>query len=89
MRSSPPTGVVRPAGVSVQDVDLGQRHDAPARQRRVPVAAKRKAASALTTAARDDSLSIPIGGPLALDRIVEAHDHVDAGKRERLLISLP
>jgi NADPH:quinone reductase len=54
-----------------------------------PVAAKREAASALTTAARDGALSIPIGDPLPLDRIPEAHDRVDAGARERVLISVP
>jgi len=54
-----------------------------------PAAAKREAASALTTAARDGALSIPIGEPLPLDRIAEAHDRVDAGARERVLISLP
>jgi NADPH2:quinone reductase len=54
-----------------------------------PVAAKREAASALTTAARDGALSIAIGDPLPLDRIAEAHDRVDAGARERVLISLP
>ncbi|MFN8205706.1 MAG: hypothetical protein U0S48_24390, partial [Solirubrobacteraceae bacterium] len=54
-----------------------------------PVAVKREAASALTTAARDGALSIPIGDPLPLDRIAEAHDRVDAGARRRVLISLP
>lgn len=54
-----------------------------------PVAAKREAASALTTAARDGGLSMRIGEPLPLDRIAEAHDRVDAGARERVLISLP
>ena len=54
-----------------------------------PVAAKREAASALTAAARDGALSIPTGDPLPLDRIAEAHDRVDAGARERVLISLP
>jgi NADPH:quinone reductase len=54
-----------------------------------PVAAKREAASALTTAAGDGALSIPIGDPLPLDRIAEAHHRVDAGARERVLVSLP
>lgn len=54
-----------------------------------PVAAKRAAASALTTAARDGALSIPVADPLPLERIAEAHDRVDAGARERVLISLP
>jgi NADPH2:quinone reductase len=54
-----------------------------------PPAAKREAASDLTAAARDGALSIAIGDPLPLDRIAEAHDRVDAGARERVLISLP
>jgi NADPH2:quinone reductase len=54
-----------------------------------PVAAKREAATALTTAAREGALSVPIDVPLSLDRIAEAHDRVDAGARERVLISLP
>src|SRR3954452_9961461 len=54
-----------------------------------PVAAKREAASALTTAARDGALAIQTGDPLPLDRIAEAHDRVDAGARERVLIALP
>jgi NADPH2:quinone reductase len=54
-----------------------------------PVPAKRWAANALTAAARDGSLSVPVGVPLALDRIAEAHERVDAGARERVLISLP
>lgn len=54
-----------------------------------PVAAKREAASVLTTAAGDGALSISIGDPLPLDGIAEAHDRVDAGARERVLISLP
>jgi NADPH2:quinone reductase len=54
-----------------------------------PVAAKRQAAADLTTAARQGALSIPIGEPLPLDRIAEAHDRVDAGARERVLLSIP
>jgi NADPH2:quinone reductase len=54
-----------------------------------PPAAKRAAASALTAAARDGALSIRIGDPLPLDRIAEAHERVDAGARERVLLSLP
>lgn len=54
-----------------------------------PAAAKRDAASALTRAARDGALPIPTGAPLPLDRIADAHDRVDAGARERVLIALP
>jgi len=54
-----------------------------------PTAAKREAAEALTAAARDGALTLPIGEPLSLDRIAQAHDRVDAGARERVLIALP
>ena len=68
---------------------LGQRHHPLLGSDDFPVAAKREAASALTTAVRDGALSIPIGEPLPLDRMAEAHDRVDAGTRERVLLSLP
>jgi NADPH2:quinone reductase len=54
-----------------------------------PAAAKRAAAADLTTATRDGALVVPIGEPLPLDRTAEAHDRVDAGARERVLITLP
>ena len=54
-----------------------------------PAAAKRDAAQQLTAAAREGALSIPIGEPLPLSRIAEAHDQVDAGARERVLLSIP
>src|SRR3954451_5635601 len=54
-----------------------------------PRAAKRQAAVDLTTAAREGALSIPTGDPLPLDRIAEAHDRVDAGTRERVLLAIP
>ena len=54
-----------------------------------PVAAKRQAAADLTTAAREGASRIPIGDPLPLDRIAEAHDRVDAGARERVLLAIP
>jgi NADPH:quinone reductase len=54
-----------------------------------PPAAKRAAAADLTAAARDGALSIPIGDPLPLDRIAEAHDRVEAGTRERVLVAIP
>jgi NADPH:quinone reductase len=54
-----------------------------------PLAAKRHAAAALTTAAREKALKIPVGKPLPLDRIAEAHDRVDAGTRERALVAIP
>jgi NADPH2:quinone reductase len=54
-----------------------------------PPVAKRQAAVDLTTAAREGALSIPSGDPLPLDRIAEAHDRVDAGTRERILLAIP
>jgi NADPH:quinone reductase len=53
-----------------------------------PAAAKRQAAVDLTTAACGGALSIPSGDPLPLDRIAEAHDRVDAGTRERVLLAI-
>jgi NADPH:quinone reductase len=53
-----------------------------------PPAAKRQAVDDLTTAAREGSLAIPIGDPLPLERIAEAHDRVDAGVRERVLLAI-
>src|SRR3954467_2190057 len=54
-----------------------------------PPAAKRQAAADLTSAASDGALRIPIGDPLPLERIAEAHDRVDAGARERVLLAIP
>ncbi|MEA2349755.1 MAG: NADPH:quinone reductase, partial [Thermoleophilaceae bacterium] len=54
-----------------------------------PRAAKRQAAVDLTSAAREGALSIPIDDPLPLDQIAEAHDRVDAGTRERVLLAIP
>ena len=54
-----------------------------------PPKAKRQAAVDLTAAARDGALSIPIADPLPLDRIADAHDRVDAGTRQRILLAIP
>ena len=54
-----------------------------------PDEAKREAAADLTTAAREGALSIPTGEPLPLNRIAEAHERVDAGSRQRVLLSIP
>jgi NADPH:quinone reductase len=54
-----------------------------------PTAVKRQAADDLTTAAREGKLSIAIADPLPLDRIAEAHDRVDSGTRDRVLLSIP
>ena len=54
-----------------------------------PPAAKEQATVDLTTAAHEGALSIPIGEPVPLDRIAEAHDRVDAGTRRRVLVAIP
>ena len=54
-----------------------------------PLEARRQAAEDLTAAAREGALSIPIADPLPLDRIAEAHDRVDAGTRQRILLAIP
>jgi NADPH2:quinone reductase len=54
-----------------------------------PRAAKRQAAVDLTTAAREKALAMSTGDPLPLDHIAEAHDRVDAGTRERVLLAIP
>ncbi|WP_245730425.1 hypothetical protein [Micromonospora pallida] len=54
-----------------------------------PVEAKRRAAADLTIAAQDGALSVAIGDPLPLERVAEAHDRVDAGVRERVLLAIP
>jgi NADPH2:quinone reductase len=53
-----------------------------------PAASKHQAALDLTAAARDGALSIPIGTPLPLERAAEAHDRVDAGGRDRVLLAI-
>jgi NADPH2:quinone reductase len=54
-----------------------------------PQAAKQQAAEDLTAAARDGALAIPMSDPLPLEHIAEAHDRVDAGTRERVLLTIP
>ena len=54
-----------------------------------PPAARRQAARELTAAAQDGALRIPLDEPLPLVRIAEAHDRVDAGTRNRVLLSIP
>jgi NADPH:quinone reductase len=54
-----------------------------------PSMAKRQAADDLTTAARQGAIAIPIGDPLPLGRIAEAHDRVDVGPLRRVLVSIP
>jgi NADPH2:quinone reductase len=54
-----------------------------------PAEARQQAATDLTTAARDGALSVRISAPLPLERAAEAHDRVDAGTRERVLLAIP
>jgi NADPH2:quinone reductase len=54
-----------------------------------PHEARRQAADDLTTVAREGALSVPIGEPLPLNQIAEAHDRVAAGTRRRVLLSIP
>jgi NADPH2:quinone reductase len=54
-----------------------------------PLAAKRQAAADLTTAAREKALNIPVGKRFPLDRIADAHDRVDSGTRDRVLLAIP
>jgi NADPH2:quinone reductase len=54
-----------------------------------PAQATQRAAADLTTAARDGALSIPVADVLPLERVADAHDHVAAGTRGRILISIP
>lgn len=53
-----------------------------------PAVAKQQAAADLTAAAGEGALSIPIGIPIPLDRTAEAHDRVDAGARQRVVVSI-
>jgi NADPH2:quinone reductase len=53
------------------------------------IAAKQQATVDLTAAAADGALRIPIADPLPLDCIAEAHDRVDAGARNRVLLAIP
>jgi NADPH2:quinone reductase len=54
-----------------------------------PSAAKQQAAADLTAAARDGALSIAIAAALPLEHTAEAHDRVDAGARDRILLAIP
>jgi len=53
-----------------------------------PVDAKRQATADLTAAATAGALRVAIGSPLPLERTAEAHDRVDAGSRQRVLLDL-
>lgn len=54
-----------------------------------PAEAKRQAAADLTAAAREGALSVAAGTPLSLEEAARAHERVDAGSRDRVLLSIP
>lgn len=54
-----------------------------------PAVARQQAAADLTAAAQEGALSIAIGAPLPLAQVAEAHDRVDAGARDRVLVRIP
>jgi NADPH2:quinone reductase len=54
-----------------------------------PADAKRQAARDLTAAAAVGALSVDIGARYPLTDIAKAHDHVDAGSRGRVLVTIP
>lgn len=53
-----------------------------------PAQAKQQAAADLTTAARDGALAIPVADPLPLEQAAAAHELVDAGNRQRILLAM-
>jgi NADPH:quinone reductase len=53
-----------------------------------PLAAKQQAAVDLTAAAREGALSIAVGRPLPLASTAAAHDRVDAGTHERVVVAV-
>ncbi|NIZ92839.1 NADPH:quinone reductase [Kineococcus rubinsiae] len=54
-----------------------------------PPAAKTEAAAELTAAAHEGRLWIPVGDPVPLEQVAQAHDRVDAGSRDRVVVALP
>lgn len=52
-----------------------------------PAEAKRQAAVDLVSAARAGTLSVPVAPPLPLAGIADAHERVDAGSRQRVLVT--
>lgn len=54
-----------------------------------PLAAKLAAVADLNAAVADGRLRVPWAAPLPLDRIAQAHDRVDAGSRQRVLLAVP
>jgi NADPH2:quinone reductase len=54
-----------------------------------PAEARKQAVRDLTSAAAAGALYVDVGQRYPLDRIADAHDHVDAGTRGRILIDIP
>jgi NADPH:quinone reductase len=54
-----------------------------------PPEAKQQAAIDLTSAAKAGALSVPIGDPFPLEQAAEAHERVDSGSRQRVLLAIP
>jgi NADPH2:quinone reductase len=54
-----------------------------------PAVAKAQAAAELTAAAHEGRLWIPVGEAVPLEQVAQAHDRVDAGSRERVVVALP
>ncbi len=54
-----------------------------------PADAKLWAAADLTAAAREGAVSITVGPALPLERINQAHDRIDAGTRDRIVLAIP
>ncbi len=53
-----------------------------------PREAKQQAAADLTAAAAAGAVRVPVGEPLPLGRAAEAHERVDAGAKERVLLAV-
>ena len=53
-----------------------------------PAQAKQQAATDLTIAAASGAVSIPIGPPIPVEQAAEAHDRVDSGTRQRILLAV-
>jgi NADPH2:quinone reductase len=53
-----------------------------------PVEARRQAAADLTAAAREGAVSPAIGEPFPLTRAAEAHERVEAGTQERVILAV-
>jgi NADPH:quinone reductase-like Zn-dependent oxidoreductase len=79
---STPTNAMTPAKSKTLTIRLLGSDDFPAD-------AKEQAARDLTSAAAAGALHIEVGQSYPLHRIADAHDHVDAGTRGRVLVDIP